>query len=314
MIAKAESDGGHGKSAFAFHAPRVIKKPLSELVRLAPAIRDPEKVEELHLARIAAKRLRYTLEVFLPCFGDPLRECISQVKRLQELLGDVHDSDVWLEKLQAYRNEPGLSEDRLRALERLIEDRTAFRHRSYRDAVRHWNGLESDGFADRLIRLVESPRGTRKAGRKEGSTMSTTVSKKRANAQAEPEQPKLGVTGQGARKKPPVANAPTNGGDNLFAKVSASVSSAESRLGEGSAKLGKQLAKSKALVETLAAEPIGLNEDGSAKLHKWLGKLDELAGQVPEGGEMPAKDAEKLRDKMRSLRRKISALVEKQSG
>lgn len=313
LLAQLESGDGRGRSAFAGHALRVTKRPLSKLARLAPAIRDPEKVEELHLARIAAKRLRYTLETFLPCFGEPLRERISQVKRLQELLGEVHDSDVWLEKLQAYRNEPGLSEDRLGALERLIEDRTAFRRRSYRDAVRHWNGLESEGFLDGLIRLVESPQRTHMDGRKEGSKVGETVKKKIA-AQSETEQPEWGVTGQGTRRKIREVSTPADSDGGLAAQVSASVASAQSRLGEGCAKLGKQLAKSKSVLDSVTSNPRDLGGDDIAKLTKWLGKLDELAGQVPEGGDMPAKEAEKLRDKMRSLRRKISALVEKHSG
>ena len=45
--------------------------------------------------RIAAKRLRYTLELARPVYNSDLAETIDAVKRLQTLLGEVHDCDVW---------------------------------------------------------------------------------------------------------------------------------------------------------------------------------------------------------------------------
>jgi hypothetical protein len=52
--------------------------------------------------RIAAKRLRYTLEISKPVYDDRLDEFIESVKNLQTLLGEIHDCDVWREQLQAF--------------------------------------------------------------------------------------------------------------------------------------------------------------------------------------------------------------------
>jgi CHAD domain-containing protein len=49
-----------------------------------------------HRMRIAVKRLRYTLEIRRPAHGEPLAEVIEQVRMLQELLGEIHDCDVWV--------------------------------------------------------------------------------------------------------------------------------------------------------------------------------------------------------------------------
>ena len=45
--------------------------------------------------RIAAKRLRYTQEIFAPCFPDKEYKWLSdQVKSVQEQIGEIHDADV----------------------------------------------------------------------------------------------------------------------------------------------------------------------------------------------------------------------------
>jgi CHAD domain-containing protein len=49
-----------------------------------------------HDMRIAAKRLRYVLELFGSCFGKPAEEARRAAKDLQSVLGDLHDCDVML--------------------------------------------------------------------------------------------------------------------------------------------------------------------------------------------------------------------------
>jgi hypothetical protein len=60
----------------------------------APAIRDPANVEELHNMRIAAKRLRYTMELFAPVFDKEFAQTLKVVEDIQERLGAIHDADV----------------------------------------------------------------------------------------------------------------------------------------------------------------------------------------------------------------------------
>ena len=51
-------------------------------------------LERLHLLRIAAKRLRYTLEFFQEVLGPEAKASISEVKALQDHLGDLQDAMV----------------------------------------------------------------------------------------------------------------------------------------------------------------------------------------------------------------------------
>ena len=56
----------------------------------------------LHDMRIAAKRLRYILEVGAePCFGPYAATAIKRTKDLQDLLGEIHDCDVQLPRVRA---------------------------------------------------------------------------------------------------------------------------------------------------------------------------------------------------------------------
>jgi CHAD domain-containing protein len=54
-------------------------------------------LEQLHQLRIAAKKLRYTLELLAPLNEPALRGQIEQLKQLQELLGRINDAETVLE-------------------------------------------------------------------------------------------------------------------------------------------------------------------------------------------------------------------------
>ncbi|CAA9464841.1 MAG: hypothetical protein AVDCRST_MAG38-624 [uncultured Solirubrobacteraceae bacterium] len=81
---------------------RIVRVRLGELLAFMPRAGDPGQVEALHDMRIAAKRLRYILEIAHPCFGDYARTAVNRVKDLQELLGELHDCDVQSIELEAF--------------------------------------------------------------------------------------------------------------------------------------------------------------------------------------------------------------------
>ena len=53
--------------------------------------RDPPPAE-LHRARLKTKRLRYTLELFRPCYGPGLDTRLAALRPLQQVLGDLNDA------------------------------------------------------------------------------------------------------------------------------------------------------------------------------------------------------------------------------
>jgi len=47
--------------------------------------------EELHAFRLKTKRLRYTLELFRPCYSSTLEQRLEALKYIQTVLGEIND-------------------------------------------------------------------------------------------------------------------------------------------------------------------------------------------------------------------------------
>jgi hypothetical protein len=151
---------------------RVILVRLDELYSFIPDALDPEKIEELHDMRIAAKRLRYLLELSESLFGKPAKKGAKVVKDIQGMLGEIHDCDELLPLVEGHvarmRSEdaahavaaaPDDAEDlapmyvadapnrtRYRGLELLLaytEGRRSLLHSRF---VREWSKIEESGF------------------------------------------------------------------------------------------------------------------------------------------------------------------------
>ena len=89
-------------ATLADNAERLVRVRLEELCGVVPAVLDPAQVTELHDMRIAAKRLRYVLEVTsAPCFGPYAKTAGKRAKELQDLLGEIHDCDIQLPRVEA---------------------------------------------------------------------------------------------------------------------------------------------------------------------------------------------------------------------
>jgi CHAD domain-containing protein len=69
--------------------PRLVTGFFEEVRGFLEKDREPE---ELHRMRLAAKRLRYVIELFRPCYGAGLQERVEALKNLQDSLGDVNDA------------------------------------------------------------------------------------------------------------------------------------------------------------------------------------------------------------------------------
>ncbi|HSI81829.1 MAG TPA: CHAD domain-containing protein [Solirubrobacterales bacterium] len=87
------------------NAARIIKTRVDELRSFAPAALEPAAEREQHDMRIAAKRLRYVLEATEELFGRPAKTARRRARDLQEILGEVHDCDVMLPRVDTHRAE-----------------------------------------------------------------------------------------------------------------------------------------------------------------------------------------------------------------
>ena len=86
-------------------AERIIRVRLDELHSFVPAALDPAQAEALHDLRIAAKRVRYLLEVTGPCFGPYAVTAGKRARDIQNLVGEIHDCDVHLPEVLSLLSE-----------------------------------------------------------------------------------------------------------------------------------------------------------------------------------------------------------------
>lgn len=164
--------------------PSVFSVRIAELWSWAEHLPHPERVQELHDMRIAAKRLRYCFEFFLPCFDTGFKDVLKRFKQLQDFLGEIHDCDVWVDYLRAQLADAfkelsqqrklldqhvgadqqlreaalelssGLAHGPAQGLLLMIDDVVQRRQRLYADLLVFWAEAEALGFRHELTKAV----------------------------------------------------------------------------------------------------------------------------------------------------------------
>lgn len=139
----------------AVNVPTILAVRAAELASYGRVISQSDATKELHSARIAAKRLRYTLELFPAVVGEDGERAIDLLRDLQDELGLLHDHDVRIALIErelakladrsgrkAARRRPGL--EALRRAERRDRDDR------YIAALSRWRALEASGLLARF--------------------------------------------------------------------------------------------------------------------------------------------------------------------
>lgn len=160
------------------HAQTQILARLADLRSHESCLAEPESVERHHQMRIAAKKLRYTMEICRPFYAGRLDPTIAAVKQAQTLLGEIHDCDVWIEQLDAFEAKQSKRMLRLYrhsgplvrlqvGLQYLRGDRQLHRAQQFQTLVDYWNQLLRDQTWEELERVARSrdvPPQPREAG------------------------------------------------------------------------------------------------------------------------------------------------------
>ncbi len=147
---------------------RRIVKRIDKLLAYEACLSSPGDAGQHHQMRIAAKRLRYTMELFRPAYEGDLDGCLSAMKKLQDLLGDLHDCDVWLQLLPDFLADENKraeawfgkassvsSVNRLRAgIEHLQASRLSDRERIFAKLGQYWRQLRAAGTFDAMTALL----------------------------------------------------------------------------------------------------------------------------------------------------------------
>jgi CHAD domain-containing protein len=93
-------EGVDPEAPLRLNATRIINTRLDELRGFADEALAPDASAAQHNMRIAAKRLRYVLEIVGPCIGEEAKSARNAAKQLQSVLGDLHDCDLMLPKVE----------------------------------------------------------------------------------------------------------------------------------------------------------------------------------------------------------------------
>lgn len=139
---------------------RAVTKALTEMLDLGTSLYEPFKTEELHEMRIAAKRLRYAIELFTACWGEKISPFAEEIAQMQAFLGEVHDCDIWIESLgQGLRRMEAKESDNesdYQTAAWLLSEIYKKRTREYRAALKLWSQWKADSFAERMREAVTS--------------------------------------------------------------------------------------------------------------------------------------------------------------
>jgi CHAD domain-containing protein len=172
---------GIGSKFVFLQAQEHIKDRLVGLFSFEHSLDNPRDRKGHHQMRIAAKRLRYTLEICNLPFKNRLDEYVEGMKRLQSLLGKLHDCDVWLDNIKVFtRDEKARMVEYLgterafarlkRGLDSLLRQRQKDRRMFFEQNVQYWKQLAEQHFwnkldsilLDRVARSHRSPNKTKK--------------------------------------------------------------------------------------------------------------------------------------------------------
>ena len=141
---------------------------LDAFLAYEPYIERPECIAELHAMRIAAKRLRYTLEALAPLYGEEVKPVMQTLRNAQEALGDIHDCDVWIlylpEFIEKERQRTLKYFGHTRSMSRLtpglnffLQDCQERRVKNYQGFVAFWQETRDQQVWQNLRQVIQTP-------------------------------------------------------------------------------------------------------------------------------------------------------------
>jgi CHAD domain-containing protein len=194
-------------------AEEQILSRLKELRALEPCLADPLDRRQHHAMRIAAKRLRYTLEICRPMYAGRADGVLESIKEVQSLLGDVHDCDVWMDQLDAFAarqakrlqilfGHPGPLVRVKAGIDYLRQDRCRRRGELFSTLSQYWRDLTRESLWEGLAQTVRGWRGTGdgRRGTGDGEPLCVTTDPRPPAANASTAHPSPPAT----RRPPPV--------------------------------------------------------------------------------------------------------------
>ena len=137
ILGPPQRHAGKGAALLSESAPRLIKKRLKKALRYGPSLKK-NAPEENHALRIRCKGCRYAAEFLVDLYPDGLQNLVSPMTKMQDLLGNVHDTDVYEEKIALFAEEHASTSKDPRGKKKLLRHLHDWKKESLRKACNTW--------------------------------------------------------------------------------------------------------------------------------------------------------------------------------
>jgi CHAD domain-containing protein len=144
-----------------------ISNKIQRLMAFETSLINKNDHENQHRMRIAAKKLRYSLEISRPVFDKDIELYIDKIKTIQTMLGGRHDSHVWIEYLKEFRREEKEFTREFYGKEKPFEKvcigidylkrKNQRNHtRMYKEVTEYWKNLKDTAVFESLIQYIRN--------------------------------------------------------------------------------------------------------------------------------------------------------------
>ena len=142
-----------------------ISSKLDDFLAMEEYVHQENEILKHHEMRIRAKWLRYTMEAFSPLFKSKLADEITTIKAFQDVLGEMHDCDVWIDSIPRFmvkakakirsKNKKAAAQ-REQALPRFLAYVKGNRKNLYGHFVQLWDENKANNFFERLRETTDN--------------------------------------------------------------------------------------------------------------------------------------------------------------
>lgn len=166
-IVKERANEHFDSSAVLEKAYWQISAKLDDFLAMEDWVHKENEILKHHEMRIRAKWLRYTMEAFSPLYEEELSEETKMIKNFQDILGEMHDCDVWIENIPKFiiKNKAAVpseekSNKRMKSAEKQLQTFLEYvkqkRNALYRDFVQLWDEKKDKNAFEELMKATST--------------------------------------------------------------------------------------------------------------------------------------------------------------
>jgi CHAD domain-containing protein len=133
--------------------PKILRTRFNEMMSYQKGTLEGNDIDYLHDMRVSSRRLQAAMKIFRQTFPQKqYMKIYPQFRTLIKMLGEVRHYDVFIDKLEKYKDK--LSEKDMPSLELLIVKQNSLRLQKRKLLNSYLKQMDKTGFRDKFSRLV----------------------------------------------------------------------------------------------------------------------------------------------------------------